>query len=116
MGFFSRWMSGLQFLCQHAAITFKFLFHPKEIFKSPEIRTKTQSRILRVFCTRLAAAALWKWNVAVTLSSLGQTFSSLPLVADYEQSALAEVVERSLLSLLLIPLVALVFLLVWKVS
>lgn len=49
------------------------------------------------------------------ISSLGQTFSSLPLVADYEQSALTEVVERSLLSLLLIPLIALVFLLVWKV-
>ncbi|XP_049429028.1 kit ligand a [Epinephelus fuscoguttatus] len=33
----------------------------------------------------------------------------------YEQSALTEVVERSLLSLLFIPLIALVFLLVWKV-
>lgn len=63
-----------------------------------------------------------KWNagfetaVAVALSWLDQTFSSLPLVADYERSALTEVVERSLLSLLLVPLIGLVFLLVWKVS
>uniref|UniRef100_A0A3Q3WB54 Kit ligand n=1 Tax=Mola mola TaxID=94237 RepID=A0A3Q3WB54_MOLML len=41
--------------------------------------------------------------------------SSLLLPSDHELSAMTEVMERSLLSLLFIPLVALVFLLVWKV-
>lgn len=49
----------------------------------------------------------------VTLANVRRLFISPP--ADHERY-LTDVVERSLLSLLLVPLVALIFLLVWKVS
>lgn len=52
--------------------------------------------------------------VTPTLRTLKKFF--FPFVPDHEPSALTEVMERSLLSLLFIPLLALVFLLVWKVS
>lgn len=53
--------------------------------------------------------------VKPTLHTL-KKFFFFPFVPDHEPSALTEVMERSLLSLLFIPLLALVFLLVWKVS
>lgn len=46
---------------------------------------------------------------------VGATPKALLSPTGHEPSALSEVVERSLLSLLFIPLLALVFLLVWKV-
>ncbi len=51
---------------------------------------------------------LWRREIYVLVYS--------PFAPGYEPNTLTEVVERSLLSLLFIPLLALVFLLVWKVS